>query len=142
MITLTKQFKFCYGHFLPFYKGVCCHQHGHNPTLEVTVTGSPEGAKEPSGMIIDFGHLKRIVHQEVIDVLDHCNINDMVWPANQVRKGYEYDTFFLMVGMPTAENIIAWIVARLRGTFGEYLEAVRLSETDTSWGILDKRITL
>jgi len=63
--------------------------HGHNYTLDVSVTG-PVDAK--TGYVIDLGRLKRIVEQEVIDKADHKNFN------------LEVD--FMQGVIPTTENII------------------------------------
>ena len=63
--------------------------HGHNYTLDVSVTG-PVDAK--TGYVIDLGRLKRIVEQEVIDKADHKNFN------------LEVD--FMHGVIPTTENII------------------------------------
>src|ERR1700759_2953388 len=46
--------------------------HGHNYTLDVSVTG-PVDPK--TGYVIDLGVLKRIVEREVIDKADHKNLN-------------------------------------------------------------------
>ena len=59
MITVTKQFSFCYGHHLPGYEGKCCEQHGHNSTLEVEVYGPTIGNQAPEGMyflVLKAGH--------------------------------------------------------------------------------------
>lgn len=63
--------------------------HGHNYTLDVSVTG-PVDPK--TGYVIDLGRLKRIVEQEVIDKADHKNFN------------LEVD--FMQGVIPTTENII------------------------------------
>ena len=81
MQFLTKTFNFCsahqYGHpdwskdknFKVFKEDA--RVHGHNYILEVTVKGevNPE-----TGFIVDLGHLKKIVQKNIIDVLDHSQI--------------------------------------------------------------------
>lgn len=66
--------------------------HGHNYTLDVSVTGEVE---ERTGYVIDLGLLKRIVELEVIDKVDHKNFN------------LEVD--FMRGVIPTTENIVVAI---------------------------------
>jgi len=63
--------------------------HGHNYTLDVSVSGPID---EKTGYVIDLGALKRIVEREVIDKADHKNFN------------LEVD--FMQGLIPTTENII------------------------------------
>ena len=46
--------------------------HGHNYTLDVSVTGPVD---ERTGYVIDLGVLKQIVEREVVDKADHKNFN-------------------------------------------------------------------
>lgn len=96
-ITITKKFEFCYGHFLPSYDGKCANFHGHNSTLEVEVNDHNK-VNTYNGMVMDFGDLKKIVKEKIIDVLDHKNLNDLPMFASAA---------------PTAENIVTWIVREL-----------------------------
>lgn len=110
---ITKQFKFDAAHNLVDYKGKCEHLHGHTYKLEVTLHGEPA----LQGMIIDFGDLKAIVNELVIDKLDHHYLNDIV-PQS------------------TAENIIFWIWEQLSEPLsGEHyrLYEIKLWETETSY---------
>jgi len=107
MITVTRKFDFCYGHSLPLHKGKCCNQHGHNAVLEVTLKG---GVDERSGMVLDFGDLKKAVEDQVIDPLDHQYLNEFI-------------------ENPTAENILMWIHSKLVPIFGLQLYKLRLYET-------------
>lgn len=63
--------------------------HGHNYTLDVSVTGEID---ERTGYVIDLGALKQIVEREVISKVDHKNFN------------LEVD--FMHGVIPTTENII------------------------------------
>jgi 6-pyruvoyltetrahydropterin/6-carboxytetrahydropterin synthase len=66
--------------------------HGHNYDLEVAVTGS---ADSTTGMVTDFAALDRIVRENVVNVIDHRNLNtDIPW-----LKGV----------VPTTENLAAKI---------------------------------
>lgn len=63
--------------------------HGHNYTLDVSVTGSVDPR---TGYVMDLGKLKEIVNREVVDKADHKNFN------------IEVD--FMRGVIPTTENII------------------------------------
>jgi 6-pyruvoyltetrahydropterin/6-carboxytetrahydropterin synthase len=62
--------------------------HGHNYFIEVSVRGEidPE-----TGMVIDLKQLKDIVRRQVVDRVDHTNLNE--------------DVDFLRGVIPTAENL-------------------------------------
>lgn len=120
MLTVCKRFQFCYGHHLPEYQGKCVNSHGHNATLEVEVKGpwvkNPENIYP--GMVIDFGDLKRVVNNNVVEKLDHKNLNEVLPEKFQP---------------PTAENTVMWIVTVLMYHFRSDLVRVRLYETDDSY---------
>ena len=63
--------------------------HGHNYTLDVSVSGPID---EKTGYVIDLGVLKQIVEREVVNKADHKNFN------------LEVD--FMRGVIPTTENII------------------------------------
>jgi 6-pyruvoyltetrahydropterin/6-carboxytetrahydropterin synthase len=63
--------------------------HGHNYTLDVSVTGSIDPR---TGYVIDLGALKAIIEREVIGKVDHRNFN------------IEVD--FMSGLIPTTENIV------------------------------------
>jgi 6-pyruvoyltetrahydropterin/6-carboxytetrahydropterin synthase len=66
--------------------------HGHNYTLDVSVTGPID---ERTGYVIDLGALKRIVEREVVNKAAHKNFN------------LEVD--FMDGLIPTTENIVVAI---------------------------------
>ncbi len=71
--------------------GLCTnpHWHGHNYVLEVTLRGQPD---PETGYIMDLGELKRILHEHVVDLCDHRNLNDEVT--------------FLRGVIPSTENLV------------------------------------
>ena len=113
MITVTKIFKFDAAHLLPDYVGKCKNLHGHSWRLDVEVEGMADAVLYPT-MVLDFGDLKKIVNEAVIDKLDHQYINDVV------------------PGPPTAENMVGWIAYQLLET-GLDVVSLKLWETDTSF---------
>ena len=66
--------------------------HGHNYILDVSVKG---GLEERTGYVIDLSRIKEIVTREVIDKVDHRNLN------------LEVD--FLRDTIPTTENLVVSI---------------------------------
>lgn len=97
--------------------------HGHNYTLEVTVEGTPE---PKTGYVMDLGDLKRIANAELIQHLDHRNLN--------------LDVPFLAGIIPTTENLVVacWrILAPLIGP--ARLTKMRLWETENHYVEYDGR---
>ena len=70
-IRITKEFTFETAHALYGYDGKCKNIHGHSYKLAVTVIGTPitDPTNVKMGMVIDFGDLKSIVKEEVVDPL-------------------------------------------------------------------------
>jgi 6-pyruvoyltetrahydropterin/6-carboxytetrahydropterin synthase len=89
------------------------HGHGHNYTLEVTVAGDVDPV---TGMVLDLKDLKKLVEDEVLELMDHRFLNKEV-PAFATK-------------IPTTENIAVeiWnlIAPKLRS--GK-LHRIRLYET-------------
>ena len=50
----------------------CVNTHGHNYELEVTVAGIPD---KETGMVVNLSLLDRIIKENVINLLDHKNLN-------------------------------------------------------------------
>jgi 6-pyruvoyltetrahydropterin/6-carboxytetrahydropterin synthase len=88
------------------------HGHGHNYTVEITV-GGPVDPK--TGMVCDLEELDQFVEREVLEPLDHTNLNTLA-PFRGV--------------VPTTEHLCVEIYGRLeRGFRTAHLEKVRLEET-------------
>ncbi len=90
--------------------------HGHNYTLEVVVAGQPH---PNTGYLIDLKDLKNIIQMEVIDILDHKNLNA--------------DVDFFHDIIPTSENLAVFVWQALDGKIPNVkLYKVKISENDTS----------
>jgi 6-pyruvoyltetrahydropterin/6-carboxytetrahydropterin synthase len=63
--------------------------HGHNYELEVSVEGDID---EQTGYVLDLAKLRDVVEREIIDKVDHRNMN--------------LDVEFMNGIIPTAENIV------------------------------------
>ncbi|MDO6354838.1 6-carboxytetrahydropterin synthase QueD [Caloramator sp. CAR-1] len=139
-ITVTKEFTFDCAHMLSNHEGICSNLHGHTYKLEVTA--SSELIKEGSsqGMVVDFGDLKSIVKELIVDKFDHSFIfweggSEAEKEIARVVEGYGM-RIVKFKERPTAENMALFIIK----TLNEYLKdspikivKVRLFETPTSF---------
>ena len=109
-IRITKQFNFETGHALYGYDGKCKNVHGHSYKLSVTVIGRPitDTNNVKYGMVIDFGDLKKIVKEQIVDVFDHATVFNKNTPhielANELQsRGHDV---ILVDYQPTSENMV------------------------------------
>ena len=106
-MRVKRRFDFEAAHRLPDHPGKCRDLHGHSYVLVVTV----EKPIDPhSGMAIDFGELKGIVKREVVELVDHKYLNDII-------------------DNPTAELVAQWSWERLSGHLPGLVE-IELRETE------------
>ncbi|KKN68906.1 hypothetical protein LCGC14_0446920 [marine sediment metagenome] len=64
------------GHRVPFHDSRCRHLHGHRYKIIASVSAlslvSPSTNAPDSGMIIDFGAIKRVMMEHIHAKFDHC----------------------------------------------------------------------
>jgi 6-pyruvoyltetrahydropterin/6-carboxytetrahydropterin synthase len=129
MILLTRRATFSASHYYwnPAWSaeqneavfGRCSNRngHGHNYTLEITVTGAVDRV---TGFVVDLKWLKDVIEREVISVYDHRHLN------------LEVPEFAHSI--PTTENIAVAVWNRLEAPVtaagGAMLNRVRVYETD------------
>lgn len=141
-ISITRRLEFDSGHRIPNHNGQCKHLHGHRYALEVTLTGevAHHPGKADDGMVLDFGDIKRLTNQYVVDLWDHAFL---------VAKEDEGLVAFLatlpnhktvvMEHVPTVENLAKAAFAILQPIFSKSfggrleLSALRLYETPNCW---------
>ena len=134
MVYITKQVHFCAAHKLynPEWTeekndevfGPCANKnwHGHNFDLFVTIKG---GLDEGTGFVMNFKDIKKIVAEEVLEAVDHKNLN--------------LDVSFLKDKLTSCENIIIefWKILepliRRESEGRAQLHALKLYETPTSY---------
>ena len=91
--------------------------HGHNYVLEVSVRGPID---ERTGYVMDLGALKTLVTREVIDQVDHRNMN--------------LDVPFMQGIIPTTENIVVAMWRLLQPAVAPAeLVRLRLWETENNY---------
>lgn len=138
-IRITKQFTFETGHALYGYDGKCKNVHGHSYKLEVTVIGQPisDTSHVKLGMVIDFGDLKKIVNQEIVNVFDHATVFNKNTPHVELAKeladrGHDV---LLVDYQPTSEMMVIDFAAKISALLPDSikLHSLRLSETATSY---------
>ena len=129
MIYITRRLEFCASHrlFNPDFSdeknestfGLCNNPngHGHNYVLEVTVKGEVD---PETGMVLDLKALKKLINEEIINKVDHKNLN--------------IDVDFLKGVIPTAENIAIhiWNILESKIESGE-LHEVKLFESERNF---------
>ena len=138
-IRITKQFTFETGHALYGYDGKCRNVHGHSYKLSVTIIGKPITKSEDVklGMVLDFGDLKKIVKEEVVDPFDHATVFNKNTPHVELAKELQDRGHKVILAdyQPTSENMVidfaAKIKARLPITI--QLHSLQLRETETAF---------
>ncbi|MBP5536612.1 MAG: 6-carboxytetrahydropterin synthase [Bacteroidales bacterium] len=129
-LLITKKFSFEMAHALDSYDGRCRNLHGHSYKLAVTATGSPASKGAKSGMVVDFGDLKRIVEQTVIEPFDHALVlcKDSPLLAGLPTKTVAVDF------QPTTENLLMHFARLLepRMPEGVRLHSLQLQETENN----------
>lgn len=129
MIYISRKVEFCASHRLynPEFSddrndatyGRCnnVNGHGHNYVLEVTLCGTID---PDTGMVMDLKALKTLLEKEILEKVDHKNLN--------------VDVDFLSGIIPTAENIVAsfWNLLEGRLPSNCRLFEMRLWESDNN----------
>ena len=110
MNLITKIFKFDSAHLLKNHSGKCKNLHGHSYSMEICLQGE---INKETGMIMDFGDLKKIVEKRIIEQVDHNFLNDI----------FDF--------VPTAENMAKHFFKILEKEFGQSLYSVSVWETST-----------
>jgi 6-pyruvoyltetrahydropterin/6-carboxytetrahydropterin synthase len=138
-IRITKEFTFETGHALFGYDGKCQNVHGHSYNLAVTVIGAPisELQNVKLGMVMDFGDLKTIVREEIVDPFDHATVFNKNTPHITLAKTLESAGHKVILAdyQPTSENMVVDFAARIQERLpkGVTLFSLKLRETATSF---------
>ncbi len=137
-IRITKEFKFEMAHALKDYDGLCRNIHGHSYELKVTIAGKPitDENSPKLGMVMDFGDLKKIVREQIVDRYDHALVLYNKMPAsliNELKKNFE--RIIIKDYNPTSELMIQDFAQLIQAKLPEPLKLkyVLLRETVTSY---------
>ncbi len=138
-IRLTKEFSFESAHALEGYNGKCRHIHGHSYRLYVTVIGEPiaDPSNPKYGMVMDFGELKALVGEEIVERMDHAFVMRRTDSADAVSRAIceGFGNVVMVDYQPTCENMLADFAARIsrRLPQGVALHSLKMHETATSY---------
>lgn len=138
-VRITKQFSFETGHALYGYDGKCRNVHGHSYKLSVTVIGTPisDSSSVKFGMVIDFGDLKKIVKEEIVNIFDHATVFNKNTPHIELAKELEdRDHKVILVDyQPTSEMMIIDFAEKIMKRLPDdiKLHSLKLRETDSSF---------
>jgi len=138
-IRLTKRFTFETGHALYGYDGKCRNVHGHGYKLFVTIAGHPISDSDhvKHGMVMDFGDLKKIVNEEIVDHYDHAIVFNNNSPHRELAlqlKEKEHHVI-LVDFQPTSELLVTHFAELIKKRLPSNIElhALKLQETDSSY---------
>ena len=138
-IRITKTFSFETGHALYGYDGKCRNVHGHSYKLAVTVVGNPivDASNVKFGMVIDFGDLKKIVREEIVDVFDHATVFNKNTPHVELAKEMSDrgHCVLLVDYQPTSEMMVIDFSEKIKYRLPNniQLHSLRLQETESSY---------
>jgi 6-pyruvoyltetrahydropterin/6-carboxytetrahydropterin synthase len=90
------------------------HGHGHNYTVQVTLSGQVDPA---TGMVCNLVELDAFARTNLIDRFDHTNLNRLDCFANKVS---------------TTENLSIVIYRIFQGFTGAHLERIHIEETSNN----------
>lgn len=98
--------------------GKCNNFHGHNYYIEVTLAGTPD---KESSYVMDLKLLKIIIHEEILDKVDHKFLNELEMFRDVI---------------PTTENMVIKFWAALEPRVKRSnvkLYSIRLYETEKNY---------
>ena len=129
-VSLTRRYRFAASHRLHTPRlsesenqrvyGKCSNPygHGHNYSVEVTVSGPIDPA---TGMIANLAQLNPYVETRILEAFDQKYLNEQV-PEFAPEKSL----------VPTTENLCRVIFQRLKGFPLAHLDRVRIEETSNN----------
>ena len=137
-IRITKAFKFEMAHALKGYDGRCRNIHGHTYELKVTVAGNLVFDKNSPklGMVMDFGDLKKIVKEAIVDKYDHSLVLYNKMPESLIAElKNNFERIILKDYNPTSEMMLLDFVKTIQARLPENVTLKRmfLRETTTSY---------
>lgn len=137
-IRISRNFSFDMAHALHNYQGPCKNIHGHTYHFRVTLLGLPiqKAGSTYDGMVADFGEIKRIVKETIIDKFDHALVLNHDSPiSNSKEIKDECEKLIVLPFQPTCENLLTYFISLLHPKFIKEMELIsaRLDETTNSY---------
>ena len=139
LIRITKEFRFETGHALYGYDGLCKNVHGHSYKLSVSLVGSP--ISDPDnvkfGMLMDFGDLKKIITEIIVEPFDHATVLNINSPHKELANDMEKRGHKIkrVQYQPTCEMMILDFAEKIKAELPKEisLHHLILRETETSY---------
>ncbi len=137
-IRITKAFRFEMAHALKGYDGLCRNIHGHTYELRVTIIGKPVSSEDSPklGMVMDFGDLKKIVKEEIVNKYDHSLVLFSKLPNGLIAElKNNFERIILKDYNPTSELMLLDFVEIIQARLpkGIFLKQMYLRETTSSF---------
>ena len=140
--SITRRFEFDSGHRVPNHKSKCRNLHGHRYRMLVTVAGQlvAERGASDQGMVVDFGDLKMLINERLVEPWDHAFLvyrEDfaVIDALSRIIDVEGHHKTVMVPEIPTVENLVryaaqilndpirAWSAGRI------YLAKITLYET-------------
>ena len=146
MLTITRKMEFDAGHRIPDHNSQCRNLHGHRYTLLITLTGEvvEKAGESDNGMIMDFGDIKALANQYLVNLWDHAFI--VYQGDTKVREFLDSmpDHKTVVIDrVPTVENLAKIAFDTLKGVYqdryGRHLSLAKITlyETPKCWAEID-----
>ncbi|GAB4462804.1 MAG: 6-carboxytetrahydropterin synthase [Bacteroidales bacterium] len=137
-VRVTKEFRFEMAHALWNYDGLCKNIHGHSYIMQVTVIGEPNPDVNSTkyGMVIDFGDLKKIVNESIVNRMDHSLVISEKSNHDSLLKTEQmFDRHHITSYQPTCENMVVEFAKIISDLLPEnvMLYSIKLWETANSF---------
>lgn len=137
-IRITKEFNFEMAHALYNHDGKCAQIHGHSYGLDVTLRGQirNEELHPKNGMVMDFGDLKKLIKQQIIDIFDHALVLNRNTPHREaIAPSAGFTNILLVPYQPSSENLLLDFVERIRMHLPANIQlfSLKLRETNSSF---------
>jgi 6-pyruvoyltetrahydropterin/6-carboxytetrahydropterin synthase len=142
--TITRQVEFDAAHRIPFHDSKCHNNHGHRYVVVATVSGPIQSVhgRSDDGMVLDFGKLKELLVECVVEPWDHATLaweQDTAYIDALLAMGTRPQKLVRLAEPPTAENLAVEVFNRLEARLSkdfspwQKVTLVRVYETPNCW---------
>ena len=133
MITITRTFEWDMGHRVPNHVSLCKNPHGHRYRADITIGGLlvAEQDSPEQDMIVDFGVIKKLINDNVIEPLDHAFMYasyDKIY-ASFVKTHSNFKTVKVSF-TPTAERIAEFVALETEKAIAQHAPSLRVIAVD------------
>ena len=129
----------CTAHRLMNHEGHCNRLHGHNYKITYHLSGP---FNNTTGMIIDFGDIKRIIFTATEQALDHKTLLHKDDPlVGVLRKVMGDDAVVTIDVHPTAENMAGLIISSVQNNLPPHVTVWRVEVEETPGAIAYAEVT-